>query len=162
MGEKYTTKFTYDNGIVTYVPLNANNSELMFVDSIWVANFIYALSQIQGADIEKINSWLDENASLTLEKAGIEIEYVDFNIEEDFENLDFSMSGTVCSKFKLDIRNGFKSFVNKDSVVENDKSNDEIYTNPQTGFPIGVFAIMFISLIVGFFVYLKVEKYGNI
>lgn len=121
----WTTNFKYANGIVTYVP--SDNDEDISIDGIWSLNCLYALSNIKGYDFEKVSNWLKEDRQFTLATDGIEFEIKD--VIEEINSSEAHGIGTVTtySSFKLDIKNGLKTFSN-----EEDKK-DEVAENPKTG-----------------------------
>lgn len=121
----WTTNFKYANGIITYVP--SDNDEDISIDGIWSLNCLYALSNIKGYDFEKVSNWLKEDRQFTLATDGIEFEIKD--VIEEINSSEAHGIGTVTtySSFKLDIKNGLKTFSN-----EEDKK-DEVAENPKTG-----------------------------
>jgi hypothetical protein len=116
-----TTNFTYDNGIVSFVP--SDNVETALVDGIWISNAIATLSNIKGYDPEKVNEWIKEDRKFTLKDDGIEM------TTEKFKS--GSISGDRCTSFKLDIKNGLKSFANKKEETKKEEIKEQV-KNPKT------------------------------
>lgn len=175
-GSNTVTNFTYDNGIVTYVP--SNNDENLFVDSIWVYNCIETLSDLKGYDIEKVSGYLEQEKQFVLDKDGIEFAYKDVSIEGDSPFVDIGLSINAFSKFKLDIKNGLKKLSdytidddNSDDGNENNQTNQNkpsdsvdkngnVTKNPQTGGIIGFFVIMIITFMIAYFIVVRIVKHN--
>ena len=158
----WTTNFTYKNGILTYIPSNDKTS--MMVEGIWVSNAIYALADLYGYDIEKVNEWAEENTNnkLTLEKDGIEFELINIKEEANSPGITSSMEVETYSSFKLDVAKGLKYFneLKKEDVKEESKSEEKV-NNPNTGINLG-FGILTLILIIstiGYFLIRKQSKF---
>lgn len=106
----YTTKFTYENGIITYVP--SDTDEKSFVDSVWVLNSLYALADLKGYDIDNVSQWMEKNKdkSLNIKDDGLEFDTKEYIYEDETEGASVSVSGTIFTSFKLDVKNGLKSY----------------------------------------------------
>ena len=148
----YVTKFTYDSktGIVTYVPIEnvtIDNVADAFLDSIWILNTVYAISDVKGYDVEKVEAWLETVKNPTIAKDGIEFTSKEFSYNEEGEGV--SVSGTIeyFTSYKLDIINGLKTFNNTSKPV----------TNPSTGISFPIIFVL-IALVFGFGVYLIRNK----
>ena len=148
----YVTKFTYDSktGIVTYVPIEnvtIDNVADAFLDSIWILNTVYAISDVKGYDVEKVEAWLETVENPTIAKDGIEFTSKEFSYNEEGEGV--SVSGTIeyFTSYKLDIINGLKTFNNTSKPV----------TNPSTGISFPIIFVL-IALVFGFGVYLIRNK----
>lgn len=123
------TEFTYADGILTYVP--STDNEDMQVDSTWILNSIYALSNIKGYNVDKLTEWLEANSDVKLDKDGIEFSTKDITSTENSEIADITTTTKVFTKYKLDIKNGIITYkeLNNDQTV----SNDSKIENPKTG-----------------------------
>lgn len=138
----YVTKFTYDSatGIVKYVPIgevNVDNAALAMMDSIWVLNTLYAISDVKGYDAEKVVEWMDTLKNPTIEKDGVMYTFKEFSHHEESEGSSVSLTIDYFTAYELDIVNGLKSFNNTSKPI----------TNPSTGIS---FPIIFVLIIVVF------------
>lgn len=154
----WTTNFTYKDGILTYIPSNDKTS--MMVEGIWVSNAIYALSDLYGYDIEKVNEWGRENTNnkLTLEKDGIEFELMTIKEEINSPGVTGNIKVETYSSFKLDISKGLKKFneSKKDDVKEEPKTEQKV-NNPNTGIHLG-FGILILIIIISGIGYFLIRK----
>lgn len=164
--KSWTTNFTYEDGILTYVP--SNNEESMMKEGIFVSNAIYALADLYEYDIEQLKAWLKENdpKDFTLEKDGVEVKLI--KIEQ--ESNGSSISVETPSSFKLDLKSGLKSF-EKYLNEENKEEKEEIKTenkkeentskdkveNPKTGMNLG-FGILILVILMGGIGYFLIRK----
>lgn len=131
----WTTNFTYANGILTYVPSISDENKL--IDSIWVGNAVSTLATIKGYDQEKLSAWLESKNNFDLIKDGIEFIETEIETNESGSGVDFSMTSNAFSSFKLDIKNGLKTF-KSESGSENSNEQNEVVKNPKTGLFTGV------------------------
>lgn len=148
----YVTKFTYDSetGIVTYVPIdevNADNMADAFMDSIWILNTLYAISDVKGYDSEKVLDWMETLENPTIAKDGVAYTSKVFEIKEEGEGASVDMSIEYFTSYELDIINGLKTFNNTSKPV----------TNPSTGISFPIIFVL-IALVFGFGVYLIRNK----
>ena len=109
--QTFTTKFTYENGILKY-DSETKSDEMIFADSIWQMNAIYALSQLKGYNINRVSKWLEEHEDkvLTLENDGIKYTSKDFNYEDETEMGTTTIESIILTSLELDIENGLKSY----------------------------------------------------
>lgn len=125
----WTISFKYADGILTYVP-SANEKDLIFADE-FIYSCINVISEMKGYDADKLLSWLSNQDNLTIDTDGIQFSKKKVGKANDSETLSGVISDEYFDSFKLDIKNGIKTFkVVNDSP--SDKS-DEITTNPKTG-----------------------------
>lgn len=125
-----TTNFKYENGIVTYIPSGDDSDNISFIDNFWIANCLYAIADMKGYDIEKLNQWYVEDREYTLAEDGIAVEKETTHYEE--EGASITMTNTTA--FSLDIVNGLKSFENmsfetdgEQTITENPETNSMVY-----------------------------------
>lgn len=158
-----TTNFTYVDGILTFVP--SNNKDNILVDGIWVINCMYALSDLKGYDMDDLDEWYEDNNEYTLANNGLELKEEKTTITN--EGIILSVDKIVL--FKLDIKNGIKSFSNKeenpkddvDKVV--DKSEDETIENPKTGSKVEIIVIAAITMfVIGSTISINMKKINKI
>ena len=150
----WTTNFTYANGILTYVPSISDENKL--IDSIWVGNTMTTLAGIKGYDGEKLSAWLESKNDFDLIKDGIEFIETELEINESGSGVDFSMSSTAFSSFKLDIKNGLKTF-KSEFGSENSNEQNEVVKNPKTGLFTGVGVVGTVG-VLSFGAYLILKK----
>lgn len=125
----WTISFKYADGILTYVP-STNEKDLIFADE-FIYSCINVISEMKGYDADKLLSWLSNQDNLTIDADGIQFSKKKVGKANDSETLSGVISDEYFDSFKLDIKNGIKTFkVVNDSP--SDKS-DEITTNPKTG-----------------------------
>lgn len=156
----WTTDFTYANGVVTFVP--SNNEDNALVDSLWVANCIYALAELKGYDVDKLSEWLDEDKAYTLAVDGIELETEEFTTTDENEFGSFKLTTDKVLSFKLDIKNGLKTFSNKVEEDKKDELADEVVENPKTGDATRYIILgLGVSIVIGTVAYLKSRKYSK-
>lgn len=148
---KFTTNFTYEDGVLTYVPSDDNAS--MIGGSSWVLNALYAVADIYDYNIEELNEWLELNKQneFTLEKDGVEFKFS--KIETEDESIE------VFSSFKLDIRKGLSKF-NKEEIKEEPKTEEKV-NNPNTGINLGFGILTLVIMIsgIGYFLIRKQSKF---
>lgn len=163
-----TTNFTYADGVVEYVP--SNNEDNAIVDSLWVINCIYALAELKGYDIDKLSEWLDEDREYTLAVDGIELKTEEFTTTDESEFGESTLTIDKILSFKLDIKNGLKTFSNKveeakkDEVVDESLNEvvDEVVENPKTGDATRYIILSLGTLLViGTLIYMKIRKYSK-
>jgi len=148
----HVTKFTYDSatGVISYVPfgeVNADNALLAFIDNIWIANTLYALSEVKGYDVEKVDEWMEKLENPTLEKDGISFIEKQFIHKEESEGVSGSISIDYCTKYELDIVNGLKTYNVPSKPI----------TNPSTGISFPIIFVL-IAVVFGCGVYLIRNK----
>lgn len=138
----YVTRFTYDSatGVVKYVPIgdvNVDNAAMAMMDSVWILNTLYAISDVKGYDPEKVIEWMDTLENPTIAKDGVMYKTTKYSYNEEGEGV--SVSGTIeyFTDYELDIVNGLKTFKNTSKPI----------TNPSTGIS---FPIIFVLMIVVF------------
>ena len=150
----WTTNFTYANGILTYVPSSSDEDKM--IDSIWIGNAMSALATIKGYDQEKLSVWLESRNDFDLIKDGVEFVEEEININESGNGVNLSMTSTVFSSFKLDIKNGFKTFKVENNSENNNEQNETI-KNPKTGLFTGIATVGTVGLL-SFGAYLILKK----
>lgn len=145
----YTTKFNYENGILTYVP--STNDEDKISDSIWVSNALSVLASMKNYDTDKLNDWLESQTNLTLDTDGIE--FVERKVTVGASGA--SITSNVFDSFKLDIKNGLKTFKVESSNETVDNSNSTVQ-NPETGLFNGICVVGTVGLLsLGVYLILK-------
>ena len=125
----WTISFKYADGILTYVP-SANEKDLIFADE-FIYSCINVISEMKGYNTDKLLSWLSNQDNLNIDTDGIQFSKKEVGKANDSETLSGVISDEYFDSFKLDIKNGIKTF-----KVVNDSSSDksdEITTNPKTG-----------------------------
>ncbi len=135
----WTISFKYADGILTYVP-STNEKDLIFADE-FIYSCINVISEMKGYDADKLLSWLSNQDNLTIDADGIQFSKKKVGKVNDSETLSGVVPDEYFDNFKLDIKNGIKTFkvVNDLPSVE----GDEITTNPKTGsFIIGITALV--------------------
>lgn len=152
----WTTNFTYSDGIVTFVPSDGEDATRVF-DGIWVVNCIYTLAKLKDYDIDKLDEWLNEDKTYVLATDGIELETGELKISDKNEFGSFELTADKILSFKLDIKNGLKTFSNE-LPTENNKNEeskkDEIGKNPNTGsLTTMIIIILGVTLLIGIFAY---------
>lgn len=156
----WTTDFTYADGVVTFVP--SNNEDNALVDGLWVANCIYALAELKGYDVDKLSEWLDEDKAYTLAVDGIELETEEFTTTDENELGTSTLTTDKILSFKLDIKNGLKTFSNKVEEDQKDVVEDEVVENPKTGDATRYIILgLGASLVIGTVAYMKSRKYSK-
>lgn len=156
----WTTDFTYADGVVTFVP--SNNEDNALVDGLWVANCIYALAELKGYDVDKLSEWLDEDKAYTLAVDGIELETEEFTTTDENELGTSPLTTDKILSFKLDIKNGLKTFSNKVEEDQKDVVEDEVVENPKTGDATRYIILgLGASLVIGTVAYMKSRKYSK-
>ena len=150
----WTTNFTYANGILTYVPSSSDEDKM--IDSIWIGNAMSALATIKGYDQEKLSDWLESRNDFDLIKDGVEFVEEEININESGNGVNLSMTSTVFSSFKLDIKNGLKTFKVENNSENNNEQNETI-KNPKTGLFTGIATVGTVGLL-SFGAYLILKK----
>lgn len=125
----WTISFKYADGILTYVP-STNEKDLIFADE-FIYSCINVISEMKGYDADKLLSWLSNQDNLTIDADGIQFSKKKVGKADDSETLSGVVPDEYFDNFKLDIKNGIKTFkvVNDLPSVE----GDEITTNPKTG-----------------------------
>lgn len=136
----WTISFKYADGILTYVP-STNEKDLIFADE-FIYSCINVISEIKGYDADKLLSWLSNQDNLTIDADGIQFSKKKVDKVDDSETLNGVIPDEYFDSFKLDIKNGIKTF-----KVDNDLPSDvdeEITDNPKTGsvMIIGITAIV--------------------
>lgn len=158
--KSWTTDFTYADGVVTFVP--SNNEDNALVDGLWVANCIYALAELKGYDVDKLSEWLDEDKAYTLAVDGIELETEEFTTTDENELGTSTLTTDKILSFKLDIKNGLKTFSNKVEEDQKDVVEDEVVENPKTGDATRYIILgLGASLVIGTVAYMKSRKYSK-
>lgn len=178
--EEATVNYTYNNGILSFVP--SNDSDLYFTEVLSHVNAIYALGDLKEYETEKledyINSIEDPNV-LTLEDDGIEFKTEEYIEEETVDGVTSTSTIDKVTSFKLDLRNGFKKLntnqseagdenVNQDSTVEKEEQPEEDkpeefkpeennVENPKTGVVLS-YGILMLILIISSIVYFLIRK----
>lgn len=133
----YTTDFNYADGIVNYVPSNTDENKV--IDTIWIANTIYALSDLKGYNAENASAWVLENKNVSLSIDGIEYQSKPFTLKEESQISNIVVSSEIYTIYKLDIRNGLKNF--------NYKSGEIIgITNPKTGVVLPIVSLLVLGI----------------
>ena len=125
----WTISFKYADGILTYVP-SANEKDLIFADE-FIYSCINVISEMKGYDADKLLSWLSNQDNLTIDADGIQFSKKKVDKVDDSETLNGVIPDKYFDSFKLDIKNGIKTF-----KVDNDLPSDvdeEITDNPKTG-----------------------------
>lgn len=125
----WTISFEYADGILTYVP-STNEKDLIFADE-FIYSCINVISEIKGYDADKLLSWLSNQDNLTIDADGIQFSKKKVDKVDDSETLNGVIPDKYFDCFKLDIKNGIKTF-----KVDNDLPSDvdeEITDNPKTG-----------------------------
>lgn len=125
----WTISFKYADGILTYVP-STNEKDLIFADE-FIYSCINVISEIKGYDADKLLSWLSNQDNLTIDADGIQFSKKKVDKVDDSETLNGVIPDKYFDSFKLDIKNGIKTF-----KVDNDLPSDvdeEITDNPKTG-----------------------------
>lgn len=125
----WTISFKYADGILTYVP-NTNEKDLIFADE-FIYSCINVISEMKGYDADKLLSWLSNQDNLTIDADGIQFSKKKVDKVDDSETLNGVIPDEYFDSFKLDIKNGIKTF-----KVDNDLLSDadeEITDNPKTG-----------------------------
>ena len=125
----WTISFKYADGILTYLP-STNEKDLIFADE-FIYSCINVISEMKGYDADKLLSWLSNQDNLTIDADGIQFSKKKVGKADDSETLSGVVPDEYFDNFKLDIKNGIKTFkvVNDLPSVE----GDEITTNPKTG-----------------------------
>lgn len=136
----WTISFKYADGILTYVP-STNEKDLIFADE-FIHSCINVISEMKGYDADKLLSWLSNQDNLTIDADGIQFSKKKVDKVDDSETLNGVIPDEYFDSFKLDIKNGIKTF-----KVDNDLLSDadeEITDNPKTGsvMIIGITAIV--------------------
>ena len=101
---KLIGNFNYNNGIVSYVPLDdkAVAFETIFNEDVMIENAIVALANLKGYDVKKFKTWLYENeGKLSLEKDGIEYTLEDYTKNQD-NGVTLTVKKVKAFNFKLD------------------------------------------------------------
>ncbi len=161
----YESSFTYANGILKYVPSTSSLEDAPLVDSLWIANSLYALCAVKNYDIEKVQAWLEENTNLKIDTDGIEFVEKEVNITENGEWGDLNMSSTAFSKFELNIVDGLKTYKplpldNNEQTTPNKDSQttlDDITENPKTGAGLNI-VLVIVLLLVGAGIVISAKK----
>lgn len=161
----YESSFTYANGILKYVPSTSSLEDAPLVDSLWIANSLYALCAVKNYDIEKVQAWLEENTNLKIATDGIEFVEKEVNITENGEWGDLNMSSTAFSKFELNIVDGLKTYKplplhNGGQTTPNNDSQttlDDITENPKTGAGLNI-VLVIVLLLVGAEIVISAKK----
>lgn len=125
----WTISFKYADGILTYVP-STNEKDLIFADE-FIYSCINVISEMKGYDADKLLSWLSNQDNLTIDADGIQFSKKKVDKVDDSETLNGVIPDEYFDSFKLDIKNGIKTF-----KVDNDLLSDadeEITDNPKTG-----------------------------
>jgi len=144
------TNFSYNKGILTLIP--SNNDLDAFGQILWVGNSLIALSDLKNYDFDKLDKWLEcvNPNELKLEKDGIEVKTEKFQYTEDENGLTVNMSGDKILSFKLDIKNGLKSF------NPNNNSQKPV-ENPKTGKNLG-YGVLLIIILLSAVSYIIIRK----
>lgn len=137
------TNFDYVGGILTYIP--SKDESTKFIESLLVANTVQAVVDLYGYDVEKIDSWINQDRKFTLADDGIEFEKVSKKEVDGNSTLEYD----VFNSFRMDIR-GFKSF-------ETENKPEELKKNPSTATNLG-YGILITILVTGILGYIYIKK----
>lgn len=137
------TNFSYENGILTYIP--SEDESVKFLESLLVANSLQAIVDLYGYDVEKIDAWVEQDRKFTLAADGIEFEKVTKKDVDGNSTLEYD----VFNSFKMDIR-GLKSF-------ETENKPEELKKNPSTATNLG-YGILITILVTGILGYIYIKK----
>lgn len=135
------TDFAYSNGIITYVPFDSQEQNIL--GGLWIYNCVLALSNIKGYDIEKVVDFLDSGIEFSLDKDGIEFEVVECNDTEISSGVEINYSINGYSSFKLNIIDGLKTFTVKEEI-KNPDTNVAKFLSVTTGLVLFVGITMFV------------------
>lgn len=150
------TNFEYKNGIVSYVPTEDEVQAIL--DAPFVINCLYAISEIKNYDIDSVIEWFEDNPSLTLEKDGIEYKLVSAKLEQNGENVSGSFSSDTFESFKLDIKNGLKTYNAKEETKKEPLEEEKIPENPHTGMTKGIITLVELLILGVLFFVIKNKK----
>lgn len=154
--DEYNFKFKYCDGLITYEPSN-NNEYCDSIEYKYVLNAIYALAKLKNYNFDTLSEFLDSKNNLTIDQDGIEY--------KEGECTSCVNDGTVtgCAtfntgkfdSFKLDVKNGIKSF----NTTEDKK--EETVENPKTGnfTQYGIITVAIIA--VGTLGYVSIRKFNK-
>lgn len=150
----WITNFTYENGILNYIP--SAKEDNLFMDSIWISNCLETIRTIKGYDYDQLLAYLDSKINLTIKNDGIEYINEEMTITEDNEVVSGSITFDKFDSFKLDIVNGIKNFKAKTTT---DTTYTGTTSNPDTGINISILSILIIPIIImGIITFSKIKN----
>lgn len=117
-----TVNFDYNDGVLVFVPSNDDNN--IFIEGIMVSNALWALSDLKGYDFEKVSSWVDNENDYTIEKDGIEYQKTKYTEQTTEDGITTTTEMDKILSFKLDIKNGLKTFNLEESLEKNEDSDN--------------------------------------
>lgn len=153
-GQTYTTNFKYEDGIITYVV--GSNEYIMFIDKIWIERCLDTIVTLKSYDNTKLKNWLDNNyKKLNIQNDGIEYSMEDIVYNEKNSLIESGKAYTIFTSFKIDLKNGIKTYSNVDL-------KDNVVANPDTGVSNSLIVVVLIALLViGLITYIRIKKYSK-
>lgn len=153
--DEYNFKFKYCDGIITYEPsgkMDCNSFEYEYV-----LNAIYALAKLKNYDRDSLAEFISRRNDFTIDQDGIEYKEGECSscVNEDNVSVCSSYDKGRFDSFKLDVKNGIKSF----NTTEDKK--EETVENPKTGnfTQYGIITVAIIA--VGTLGYVSIRKFNK-
>lgn len=154
--DEYNFKFKYCDGVITYEP-STRESECYSLEYQYVLNAIYALSSLKNYNIDTLSDFLDSKDNFTIDQDGIEYKYGECMVctNNDYGGTCSTSNTGKFDSFKLDVKNGIKSF----NTTEDKK--EETVENPKTGnfTQYGIITVAIIA--VGTLGYVSIRKFNK-
>jgi len=148
--QDYITKFTYENGIVSYVKDDNIKDDKLLVDSLYQGFAITTFLNMFNYDLEKAYSYLQNNPNLTIDKDGFEYVIKEFKYKDNTGTI----SGDAFTTLKFDLINGLKNY----KAHADEKIPEEDV--PPTGLAIGAAIVLSLMTLsgIGLIIYNKTTR----